>query len=127
MGLVRRFGAVIAASGLAVVGMTVATGAPAGAANGDTSVVCTPGVVGGAPFANCTVSDPDGIQTIAVKVAEPFFNQTVVTEQFACGTDAPTSFNFNIIAGDRYKVFVTDCQKPRDKSTWVIRANGATP
>lgn len=128
MSKLKRSVVALASSALAAVGMTVVTGAPAGATPGNTTLVCTPGTIGssGAPSADCTLSDPDGIRTVAIKVAEPFFNQTVVTQSYDCSA-APTDVNFQIIAGSRYKVFVTDCEVPRDKATFVIRANGSTP
>ena len=87
-----------------------------------TTLTCTAGTSGsGAPVQRCTVSDPDGIRTIQVRNTQT--DRLQYSAAFNC-SDAPSSLRFTVPAGTRYRVVVTDCRQPRNKTTSVIRADG---
>ena len=69
----------------------------------------------------CTVSDPDGIRSVQIRNLDTGAAQIGVS--FGC-TEAPTSMKFRVPSGPRYRVIVTDCSDPRNRTTFVIRANG---
>lgn len=87
------------------------------------ALTCRPGTSGGgAPLDVCTVTDVDGIRSVQVKNSATGLQQ-VTFGPFNCAT-APTSINFSVPAGTKYKVFVTDCAPARNKKTFSIRPNG---
>lgn len=86
------------------------------------ALTCRPGTSGGGGALDvCTVTDVNGIRSVQVKNSASGTQQA--TFSFSCAT-APTSFNFSVPAGTKYKVFVSDCQKPTVKQTFGLRANG---
>jgi len=87
-----------------------------------TTLSCSAGTSpSGAPLDVCTLSDPDGIASFQVKNTAT--NAQQVSLAFDCAT-APTTVQFKVPANTKYKVFVTDCKVPANKTTYVIRANG---
>ncbi len=50
-------------------------------------------------------------------------DQQQVGFPFDCSM-SPTSFNFNVPGGTKYKVVVTDCASPENVSNYVRQADG---
>lgn len=102
--------------------VTTITETGGGEPSNEASLSCTVGTSGsGAPIDICTVSDADGIRT--VQVTNTATGQKQAALAFDCAS-APTSAEIRVPAGTRYRVNVTDCDSPRNKTTFVIRANG---
>jgi subtilisin-like proprotein convertase family protein len=87
-----------------------------------TSLTCTPGTSGGGAADVCTVRDGDGVRTVLV-MDTTANTQVFPPLTFTC-PGAPTSTQFTVPANTKYKVFVTDCNTPRVKTSFVIRADG---
>ncbi len=88
-----------------------------------TTLTCTPGTTGaGAPIEVCTVRDGDGVRIVRVVDTAARAN-AIAPLSFSCSS-APTSVEFRVPANTRYRVSVTDCNRPRNRSTFTIRANG---
>jgi len=96
--------------------------APGGAPPADTALSCTRGTNRrGIPVDICRITDTDGIRTVHIRNTATNQQQTAL--EFVC-SDAPGSVGFTVPAGTKYKVSVTDCDTPRNKTTFVIRAQG---
>lgn len=113
----RALFASMLASALGVAGFAFAT--PAVANPGNTTVTCTPN---GDGTLTCTITDPDGIRSLNI-------TNTVTGEKTGIGTldcsSPTTSITAATVPAVRSKVSVTDCETPRDRTLFVIRADGS--
>ena len=88
----------------------------------DTALTCFPRTNrNGVELEVCTASDTDGIRTVLVKNTAT--NSQQLAKSFDCAS-APQSFKFTLPAGTKYNITVTDCSTPRNKTQWVLTADG---
>jgi len=91
-------------------------------ADTSTALSCTTSTnPGGAVVNVCTVSDPDGIRSVVVRNTAT--NQQSAGLTLNC-SDAPTPVKFRVPIGAKYRVIVVDCDSPRNRTIFTLRANG---
>ena len=104
-------------------GLVVLSAGPASAgATNDTHLVCNSDTTpAGDDIERCHVHDGDGIRTVLVRNTDT--NQPQIgIGPLECGANTQDAVDFFVPSGNRYKVFITDCDG--NKSTFVIRPNG---
>ena len=112
----------LAISAVAAGGMVLSAGpAGAGGVSPGTGFTCTAHATNPA-LQTCTATDGNGLQTVQVKNTDTNVQQ--FSTSFDCSPTPTTTTTFNIPINTKYKVFINDCSQPREKTTWVIRADG---
>ncbi|MDQ6798541.1 MAG: hypothetical protein M3011_11095, partial [Actinomycetota bacterium] len=101
-----------------VVVVTITVGA-------SSTLECTPATTGsGQPVMRCTATAPGGLRSLKVTDSTAGHAFTASSGQ-ACSSGLSTgTIQFPTFANDRYKVVVTDCQRPGAQDIYQVRPDG---